>query len=112
MDVFVFPSDTDAFGNVVQEANASGSPCIVTNKGGPKFIVQEGKTGFIAKNLEEFVKHSIYLIDNPEKLSEMKKASLEFAHGRSWDSVFEKVYDAYDEAKEFLDAKKRLKKLK
>ena len=35
MDVFVFPSDTDAFGNVVQEANAAGVPCIVSDKGGP-----------------------------------------------------------------------------
>ena len=41
MDVFIFPSDTDAYGNVVQEANASAVPCIVTDQGGPKFIVQE-----------------------------------------------------------------------
>jgi len=43
MDVFVFPSETDAFGNVVQEANASGVPSIVTNQGGPKFIVRHNK---------------------------------------------------------------------
>lgn len=110
MDVFVFPSDTDAFGNVVQEANASGAPCIVTDKGGPKFIVQEGKTGFVAKSFKDFVKHSIYLLDNPKKLLEMKKASLEFARQRSWDSVFEKVYEVYRETKDFLDAKKKLRK--
>ncbi len=110
MDVFLFPSETDAFGNVVQEANASGSPCIVTDKGGPKFIVLEGETGFVAENLEDFVKHSLELIDNPEKLSKMRNASLEFARSRSWDSVFEKVYDAYAVTKEFLDKKKKLRK--
>jgi len=47
MDVFIFPSETDAYGNVVQEANASGVPCIVTDQGGPKFIVHEGETGFV-----------------------------------------------------------------
>jgi len=110
MDVFLFPSETDAFGNVVQEANASGSPCIVTDKGGPKFIVREGETGFVAENLEDFVKHSLELIDNPEKLSKMRNASLEFARSRSWDSVFEKVYDAYAETKMFLENKKKLRK--
>ncbi|MEO8573584.1 MAG: glycosyltransferase [Pyrinomonadaceae bacterium] len=102
MDVFVFPSETDAYGNVVQEANASAVPCIVTDQGGPKFIVREGETGFVAKNLDEFVKYSIELIDDSEKLDRMKKASLDFALTRSWDSVFENVYETYRKAKDYL----------
>jgi phosphatidylinositol alpha 1,6-mannosyltransferase len=102
MDVFIFPSDTDAYGNVVQEANASAVPCIVTDQGGPKFIVREGETGFVARNLDEFVKYSIELIDNPEKLAKMKKASLDFAMTRSWDSVFENVYKTYRQARDYL----------
>lgn len=98
IDVFLFPSETDAFGNVVQEANASGVPAIVTNQGGPKFIVRHGETGFIAENLGDFVKYSIELMDNPEKLAKMKEASRQSALSRSWDSVFETVYDAYAEA--------------
>ena len=102
MDVFIFPSDTDAYGNVVQEANASGVPCIVTDQGGPKFIVQKGETGFVARNLDDFVKYSIELIDDPEKLARMKKQSLEFALTRSWDHVFENVYKTYREARDHL----------
>lgn len=102
MDVFIFPSDTDAYGNVIQEANASAVPCIVTDLGGPKFIVQEGETGFIARDLDDFVKYSIELIDDPEKLARMKKASHDFAMTRSWDSVFESVYATYREAKDYL----------
>jgi glycosyltransferase involved in cell wall biosynthesis len=98
MDVFVFPSETDAFGNVAQEANASGVPAIVTDQGGPKFIVRHGETGFIGKDLDSFVRHTIELMDDPEKLAEMKRKSREFAMSRSWDSVFESVYDAYREA--------------
>ena len=97
MDVFVFPSETDAFGNVIQEANASGVPAIVTNQGGPKFIVRHGETGFIAENFEDFVKFSLELMDNPRKLAKMKRASREFAHSRSWDAVFESVYRAYEQ---------------
>lgn len=110
MDVFVFPSETDAYGNVPQEAMASAVPAIVTDKGGPKFIVKEGKTGFIAKNLEDFVKYSLELMDNPEQLARMKEASLEFARARSWDSVFESVYEVYAETKDYLDGKKKLRK--
>ena len=110
MDVFIFPSETDAYGNVVQEANASGVPCIVTDQGGPKFIVQQGETGYVAKNLDDFVKYSIELIDNPEKLERMKRASLDFALTRSWDSVFENVYKTYGEAKEYLAEVRRRQK--
>ncbi len=112
MDVFVFPSETDAYGNVPQEAMASSVPALVSDKGGPKFFVRHGETGFIAKDFDEFVKYSIELIENPEKLSEMKKLSREFALSRSWDSVFETVYQAYGEAKVFLDNKKKLRKKK
>ena len=102
MDVFIFPSETDAYGNVIQEANASGVPCIVTDQGGPKYIVQEGETGFVAKNEDEFVKYAIELIDDPEKLARMKKASLDFALTRSWDTVFENVYKTYRDARDYL----------
>jgi phosphatidylinositol alpha 1,6-mannosyltransferase len=97
MDVFVFPSETDAFGNVVQEANASGVPALVTDQGGPKFIVRHGETGFVCKNVEEFVKYSLELMDNREKLLKMKEASRAFALSRSWDSVFDSVYETYRE---------------
>lgn len=112
MDIFVFPSETDAYGNVPQEAMASAVPAIVTDKGGPKFIVIGGKTGFIAKNLDEFVRYTIELMDNPMKLEEMKMESLVFARNRSWDSVFERVYEAYGETKQYLDNKKKLRKEK
>lgn len=111
MDVFIFSSDTDAYGNVIQEANASAVPCIVTDQGGPKFIVQEGETGFVAKNLDEFAKYAIDLIDNPEKLAKMKRTSREFALTRSWDSVFESVYKTYGEARDYLDEVRRQQKL-
>ncbi len=97
MDVFVFPSETDAFGNVIQEANASGVPCLVTPKGGPQHIVKDGETGFVCEDFDEFVDHALELMDNREKLLKMKEASRKFALSRSWDSVFESVYDSYRE---------------
>ncbi len=97
MDVFVFPSETETFGNVVQEANASGVPAIVTDQGGPKFIVRHNETGFIAENTGEFVKYSLELMNDAEKLAKMKRLSRKFAQSRSWDAVFKAVYQAYAE---------------
>ncbi len=105
MDIFVFPSETDTFGNVVQEANCSGVPAIVSHLGGPKFVIKNGETGFVAENLEDYVKFSIELLNNPEKLSKMKKASRDFVLLRSWDSVFEGVYDGYKKTLEIAQKK-------
>lgn len=46
-DVFVFPSTTDTFGNVVLEAQASGLPVIVTDRGGPHELILDGTTGIV-----------------------------------------------------------------
>ncbi|MBK7393882.1 MAG: glycosyltransferase [Chloracidobacterium sp.] len=97
MDVFVFPSETETFGNVIQEAGASGVPSIVSDRGGPQFLIEPGKTGLIAHGLEDFVKYSLELMDDPQKLAEMKMHSRETALTRSWDAVFEGVYKSYDE---------------
>jgi glycosyltransferase involved in cell wall biosynthesis len=51
-DIFVFPSTTDTFGNVILEAQASGLPCVVSNLGGPRELVRDGETGFITTALD------------------------------------------------------------
>ena len=48
-DVFVFPSTTDTFGNVILEAQASGLPCVVSDQGGPRDLVADGGDGFITR---------------------------------------------------------------
>jgi phosphatidylinositol alpha 1,6-mannosyltransferase len=97
MDVFAFPSQTDTFGNVILEALASGVPVVVTTGGGPKFLVQSGVTGFIAQNDAEFVGAILNLAQNPEMHGKMRRAAREYACSISWDRVFEKVYDAYEQ---------------
>jgi glycosyltransferase involved in cell wall biosynthesis len=98
MDVFLFPSETDAFGNVVQEALASGVPVIVTDKGGPKFIVEDGVTGFVAADRGDFFDRTIDLISDPQKLNDMKRSARTAALGKSWDAIFDGVYAAYSSA--------------
>ncbi|MFZ1700693.1 MAG: glycosyltransferase [Pyrinomonadaceae bacterium] len=97
MDVFIFPSETETFGNVTLEANASGVPAIVSDKGASKFLIVQGENGFVATNADEFANFVIQLVEDRPMLDRMKKAARKSALGRSWDAVFESVYDAYDE---------------
>jgi phosphatidylinositol alpha 1,6-mannosyltransferase len=96
MDLFVFPSHTDTFGNVVLEALASGVPAIVTPDGGPRYIVQDGETGSIATD-DEFSSAVAGIILDPEVHARMRVAARTYALSASWDSVFEGVYSTYEE---------------
>lgn len=46
-DIFVFPSTTDTFGNVILEAQASSLPVIVTDQGGPSELMVHNRTGMV-----------------------------------------------------------------
>ncbi len=96
MDVFAFPSQTDTYGNVVLEALASGVPAVVTNGGGPQFIVRPGETGFVARNLVEFSSCIQNLAMRPAQGENMRVAARTQALAASWDAVFESVYAGYE----------------
>jgi glycosyltransferase involved in cell wall biosynthesis len=100
LDLFIFPSHTDTFGNVVLEAQASGVPAIVSDQGGPKFIIRDGQTGFVATSERGFLPGcldaALKLMAEPELHHRMREAARELACRASWDTVFEQVYQAYE----------------
>jgi phosphatidylinositol alpha 1,6-mannosyltransferase len=95
MNLFVFPSRTDTYGNVVQEAAASGVPAVVTSEGGPRHLVMHGETGYVAELDSEFISRVVDLAQNRELLRRLGKAARERMAGISWDAAFEKTYAAY-----------------
>jgi len=95
MDLLVFPSHTDTFGNVVLEALSSGVPAIVTPDGGPCTIVRDGITGRIATDAD-FASAVAQLLANPAQHAQMRTAARAYALTMSWDSVFEGVYAGYE----------------
>ena len=96
MDLFVFPSRTDTFGNVVLEALASGVPAVVTDCGGPRFIVRPGETGFVARNVQEFMSSILDVAEQRGLLGRMRLLARNYALTTSWDKVFGAVYAGYE----------------
>lgn len=94
MDIFVFPSHTDTFGNVVLEALASGVPAVVTPSGGPKTIVRDGETGRVVPD-DQFASAISSILADPARHAAMRHAARAYAEKASWDLVFEGVYSGY-----------------
>jgi len=94
-DIFAFPSTTDTFGNVVLEAMSSGLPVVVTDQMGPKELIEHGVNGYITHSDEDFLDHINMLITDRAKCQQMGDAARRYALTRSWDAVFERLFEEY-----------------
>ncbi|MCS7025630.1 MAG: glycosyltransferase [Bryobacteraceae bacterium] len=95
MDLFVFPSTTDTYGNVIQESLASGVPAIVTPEGGPKYLVRSGETGLVAASETAFIRCVLDLMRDRQTHAAMRAKARQYSCGNTWDRVFERVYEVY-----------------
>jgi glycosyltransferase involved in cell wall biosynthesis len=99
-DVFVFPSTTDTLGNVVLEAQASGLPVVVSNRGGPQEHVLDGVTGFIctANDPESFARALVELLRQPARRAEMGRRARGHAIGHDWPGSLTPLFGAWRRA--------------
>lgn len=98
-DVFVFASPNETFGQVVQEAFASGLPCVVSSRGSVAELVQHGVTGFICEQTPAaFARAVQYLRDNPQHHQAMSRAARAVAETRPWSVVMNQLEDYYGSA--------------
>ena len=94
-DIFAFPSTTETFGNVVLEAQASGLPAVVTDRGGPCEIIEPGVSGLVAADYDQFEAHLLALAADPARRAGFGKAARARAEQRSWSGVFEGLMQQY-----------------
>jgi glycosyltransferase involved in cell wall biosynthesis len=94
-DIFVFPSTTDTFGNVIIEAQASGLPVIVSDLGGPKELVEDGISGLVTKAHDVGdVARAINLLAGDEGMRKrMGEKARKGVLDRSWPGAFRKFWE-------------------
>ena len=93
-DIFVFPSTTDTFGNVIIEAQASGVPVVVSDSGGPKELVTENETGLITKShdVDDFVRAIRTLVVDRSLRERMGSRARKSVIDRTWPAAFRKFW--------------------
>ena len=93
-DIFVFPSTTDTFGNVIIEAQASGVPVVVSDSGGPKELVTENETGLITKShdVDDFVRAIRTLVVDRSLRERMGSRARKSVVDRTWPAAFRKFW--------------------
>ncbi len=96
-DVFIFPSITETFGNVVLESMAAGTPVVAAAGGGPIDIIDSGKTGVLVtpKKEEEFYQEITRLFDEPEYYKAISEGGVAYAETQHWDIMVEKFLSHY-----------------
>ena len=96
-DLFVFPSTTETFGNVILEAMASGTVPVCAREGGAAGVVQHGVTGILTtpRDPVDLATAITQLLDAPSRKGAMSMQALEFARRQSWQSIFQRMIESY-----------------
>jgi glycosyltransferase involved in cell wall biosynthesis len=91
-DVFLFPSETETFGNVTLEAMASGLAVIAYNYAAAKLHITDGETGVLVRlgDAKAFVDAGCSLIREPEAIKRIRRQAREYVTYLSWPRVVER----------------------
>jgi glycosyltransferase involved in cell wall biosynthesis len=97
-DIFVFPSTTETFGNVVQESMASGLATVVVNRGGPPELLEAGASGLVAQanDPRDLADKVAGLIANPALRHELGANARRVALTRPWKVINANLIAEYD----------------
>ena len=99
-DLFVFPSETDTFGNAVLEAQASGLPVFITETGGPKENIIPNETGIVmnTRDIEKIIS-DIQKIKMDDKRREiMRRKARAYVENRTFESAYLENWEYYKAA--------------
>ncbi|MEO7211645.1 glycosyltransferase family 1 protein [Mucilaginibacter sp.] len=94
-DVFLFPSVSETYGNVVLEAMASGLPCVIADGGGSKDFIDQGVNGFKCQpyNAKEYAAKIRMLLANQAMRARFIEEGLQYSSNFSWDELAATYFD-------------------
>jgi glycosyltransferase involved in cell wall biosynthesis len=93
-DLFVFPSTTDTYGNVVVEAMAAGLPAAVSDIGGPRELIKTSLMGRIlpARDPHAWVTGLEQMLSQPPTPEDRLALSRQAGSERKWDRAFARFW--------------------
>ncbi|MGM0593855.1 MAG: glycosyltransferase family 4 protein [Pseudomonadota bacterium] len=99
-DIFLFPSMSETFGNVVLEAMASGLAVVAFDEAAAGIHIRHGHNGMLAEveDRAAFIRHSQTLLANPAFLAGLRREARRAMEGIAWEQVgveFERILTHY-----------------
>jgi glycosyltransferase involved in cell wall biosynthesis/predicted metal-dependent phosphoesterase TrpH len=95
-DVFLFPSSTDTFGQVILEAQASGLPVIAVAEGGPLSLVEDGVSGRLCEaDAGQLADAVLELAGSPLLREHLSRGGLAAVAERTWERTLERLSAGY-----------------
>ena len=95
-DLFLFPSATDTFGQVILEAQASGLPVIAVAQGGPLSLIEHRVSGLLCEaDAGELSGAVLEVAGSPLLRERLAIAGLGSARGRTWERALARLGEGY-----------------
>jgi len=97
LDLFVHPGESETFCQTVQEALASGVPVVATGRGGPRDLVDSGRTGWLYRpgDLADLRARVADLAGDAAKRRAFSAAARQAVAGRSWAALGDELLGHY-----------------
>lgn len=95
-DAFFFPSQTDTYGQVLVEAQASGVPVLAVRAGGAADLIEDGRSGLLSEpSAPELAAKLIRLAGSPMLRQRLRRGGLAAARERTWELALAQLADGY-----------------
>jgi glycosyltransferase involved in cell wall biosynthesis/predicted metal-dependent phosphoesterase TrpH len=95
-DIFLFPSSTDTFGQVILEAQASGLPVVAVAAGGPLSLIEERASGLLrAADAQALAGAVLELAGSPLLRDHLTRGGLRSVRARTWERTLELLAEGY-----------------
>ena len=88
-DVFLFPSISESYGNVVVEAMASGLPCVIADGGGSRNFIQQGENGFLCppNQADDYLDKITKILQDDNLRQQFVAEGLSYSKTLSWGAL-------------------------
>lgn len=93
-DIFVFPSISETYGNVVVEAMASGLPCVIADGGGSADLVRHGQTGYkcFPRSAGDYLIYIRLLLGDPTLYKFIRDTGLAYTKELDWNNLADRYF--------------------